>query len=258
VLQDNGGSNLAISSNGSFAFGTPLPSGSTYAVTVLSNPANPSQNCVVSLGAGTVTNANVTSVIVSCTTDTCPAETVSSCMLTTTNSGTTDTGTCVPGYSGNCSYSCNLGSWGVVSNTCVISTCSSVAGPALTQNLGGWTNAGLAFTALKTGTLQSFVFNNQGLADTVTLTDVTTNAVIGTTTTPANNAAYTATVNWALVAGHNYQLLAAGANGGSNGKWVSYTSWPVADTQINVTSTYGLGMATTDYWMCFTNLVTCG
>lgn len=69
TLQNNGGDNLDITSNGTFAFATPVPSGATYAVTVLTQPATPSQTCVVTEGSGSVTNTDVTSVVVTCTTD---------------------------------------------------------------------------------------------------------------------------------------------------------------------------------------------
>ena len=69
VLQDNGGDNLTVSGNGAFTFATPIASGGTYAVTVLTNPTTPSQTCVVANGSGTVTNANVTTVTVTCTTN---------------------------------------------------------------------------------------------------------------------------------------------------------------------------------------------
>ena len=121
VLQDNAANNLTVSANGAFTFTTPISSASPYAVTVLTNPASPSQNCVVTAGAGTVTNANITSVVVTCSTDTCPAETTNNCVLTTTNSGSSDTGTCAANYTGACSYSCNLGVWTQVTNTCVTS-----------------------------------------------------------------------------------------------------------------------------------------
>ncbi len=118
VLQDNGANNLTLGANGAFTFTTAIPSGGAYAVTVLTNPPSPSQNCVVTSGGGNVTTANITSVVVTCTTDTCPAGTVNNCVLTTTNSGSTDTGTCAPGYAGSCSDSCSLGTWTQVTNTC--------------------------------------------------------------------------------------------------------------------------------------------
>ncbi|HTB75116.1 MAG TPA: hypothetical protein VK762_17820 [Polyangiaceae bacterium] len=72
VLQDNGGDNLSVTANGTFAFATPVSSGGPYAVTVLANPTLPSQTCTVTTGtgSGTVTNANVTTVAVTCVTNT--------------------------------------------------------------------------------------------------------------------------------------------------------------------------------------------
>jgi 6-phosphogluconolactonase (cycloisomerase 2 family) len=69
VLQDNGGNNLAITANGGFVFSAPLVSGSTYQVTVLTQPTTVSQTCVVNAGNGPIGNANVGSVAVVCQTD---------------------------------------------------------------------------------------------------------------------------------------------------------------------------------------------
>ncbi len=68
VLQNNGGDNLAISTNGPFTFATPLPDISTYSLSVLNQPDTPSQNCVVSQGAGTLAGANITDINIVCTT----------------------------------------------------------------------------------------------------------------------------------------------------------------------------------------------
>jgi hypothetical protein len=68
VLQNNGGNNLTITANGSFTFTQPVASGSKYAVTVFTQPTYPpvSQTCTVAAGTGTITNANVTTVAVTC------------------------------------------------------------------------------------------------------------------------------------------------------------------------------------------------
>jgi hypothetical protein len=66
VLQDNGGNATTLSANTAFTFGTALASGSTYAVTVLTQPSG--QTCTVSNGDGTVATADVTNVAVTCTT----------------------------------------------------------------------------------------------------------------------------------------------------------------------------------------------
>jgi N-acetylneuraminic acid mutarotase len=68
VLQNNSGNNLPISANGAFTFTTPVASGATYSVTVLTQPSSPAQTCTVTNGTGTAT-ANVTTVQVACTTN---------------------------------------------------------------------------------------------------------------------------------------------------------------------------------------------
>ncbi|MGH8199645.1 MAG: beta-propeller fold lactonase family protein [Steroidobacteraceae bacterium] len=64
VLQDNGGDNLSVSTNGPFTFATALASGAAYAVTVLTQPTG--QTCTVTTGTGTTGSANVTDVAVAC------------------------------------------------------------------------------------------------------------------------------------------------------------------------------------------------
>lgn len=66
VLRNNGGDNLTVNAAGPFTFATPIQSGSTYAVTVGTQPSG--QTCTVAAGSasGTVTSANVTNVAVSC------------------------------------------------------------------------------------------------------------------------------------------------------------------------------------------------
>jgi hypothetical protein len=66
VLQNNGGDDLSVASNGGFTFASALAGGAAYAVTVRSQPAG--QNCTVRNGTGTVASANVASVEVSCAT----------------------------------------------------------------------------------------------------------------------------------------------------------------------------------------------
>ena len=68
VLQDNSGDNLTVTANGTFTFAGKLASGSAYSVTVLTHPAN--QGCSVAYGSGSIAQANVSNVIVSCVTNT--------------------------------------------------------------------------------------------------------------------------------------------------------------------------------------------
>jgi 6-phosphogluconolactonase (cycloisomerase 2 family) len=69
VLQDNGANNLAITANGAFVFPAPIASGGTYAVTVSTQPTAPSQTCTVNGDTGTISSGNVTTVTITCTTN---------------------------------------------------------------------------------------------------------------------------------------------------------------------------------------------
>jgi large repetitive protein len=69
VLQNNGGDDITLTADGTFAFPTTIASGAAYAVTVLAQPSTPSQTCVITNDTGTVTSANVTSVSITCTTN---------------------------------------------------------------------------------------------------------------------------------------------------------------------------------------------
>jgi hypothetical protein len=68
VLQNNGGDDLTIGADGAFTFAKPVSSSAAYKVTVKTPPSNPAQLCTVSGGTGTVTNADIGSVTVSCAT----------------------------------------------------------------------------------------------------------------------------------------------------------------------------------------------
>lgn len=65
VLDDNGADALTLNANGTFTFATPLAPGSTYAVTVATQPAN--GTCTVTNGTGTVGVSNVTNITINCT-----------------------------------------------------------------------------------------------------------------------------------------------------------------------------------------------
>jgi hypothetical protein len=68
VLQNSSTANLTISANGGFTF-SPVAAGSSYAVTVLTQPVG--QTCTVNNGTGTVA-ANVSNVTVACVNNTTP------------------------------------------------------------------------------------------------------------------------------------------------------------------------------------------
>jgi len=69
VVLHNGNENQTVTADGMFAFPTPLAIGTSYAVTVATQPTAPSQTCLVTNGSGTVTNANITNVMISCATN---------------------------------------------------------------------------------------------------------------------------------------------------------------------------------------------
>ena len=64
TLRNNGTDTVTRSANGSFSFPTALDNGSSYTVTVATQP--PQQLCTVTNGAGTLNGANVTNVQVAC------------------------------------------------------------------------------------------------------------------------------------------------------------------------------------------------
>lgn len=71
TLQNNAGDDKSISSGSVFTFDTELSDGASYSVTVSSQPSG--QTCVVANGSGAVSSSNVTSIVVTCTTDSTPA-----------------------------------------------------------------------------------------------------------------------------------------------------------------------------------------
>lgn len=70
TLQNNGGAPHAIAANGPFTMPGSLGNGATYNVAVVAQPTNPSQTCSVAQGSGTINNADVTNVAVTCVTST--------------------------------------------------------------------------------------------------------------------------------------------------------------------------------------------
>ncbi len=70
VLKLNGGDARNISTDGDFTFATVITSGSSYQVTIESQPSNPAQSCALKTGtgSGTVTDYNITLVAIDCAT----------------------------------------------------------------------------------------------------------------------------------------------------------------------------------------------
>ena len=71
VLQLNGANDFALGGYAmSFYFPRTLVNGDAYAITVLTQPVNPSQTCTVANGSGTVALSHVSSVVLNCITHT--------------------------------------------------------------------------------------------------------------------------------------------------------------------------------------------
>jgi hypothetical protein len=68
TLQDNGADSLSITASGTFKFAHPVPSGAAYSVSVAAQPVDPAQTCTVAGASGSVTNAAVSTVMVTCVT----------------------------------------------------------------------------------------------------------------------------------------------------------------------------------------------
>lgn len=66
VLQNNAADNLSISADGSFSFPIEIEENSAFNVTVFNHPSTPTQFCSVSNGSGTVSNAAINNITVSC------------------------------------------------------------------------------------------------------------------------------------------------------------------------------------------------
>ncbi|GGX74813.1 FG-GAP repeat protein [Saccharospirillum salsuginis] len=66
VIQLNGEHDLAVESDGSFAFSNTLEDQSDYSVTIASQPTSPEQSCRVTNGSGRLTGSEVSNILVSC------------------------------------------------------------------------------------------------------------------------------------------------------------------------------------------------
>lgn len=69
VIQLNGANDLTLTANGSFQFPQSLSFEDSYIVTVFSQPSSPAQTCTLSGASGTLPDADVSSVLLSCTAD---------------------------------------------------------------------------------------------------------------------------------------------------------------------------------------------
>jgi hypothetical protein len=137
-----------------------------------------------------------------------------------------------------------------------------IAGPVLTIDGSLWDFTGIGFTATVNTTLTSFVYQNQGAADTVNLYNAA-GAVLNSISTPAGQTSYTASVNWALTAGQQYYL---GQTDASNELYAIWGSPGPSDGQIaiDVTGYFDTipppgavaNFPPTEYWGAFNNITT--
>ncbi len=66
VLQNNGGDDVGVQTDGGFAFPTKIASGAGFSVTVKTQPSGPAQACSVQNGSGTVVDRDVDNVVITC------------------------------------------------------------------------------------------------------------------------------------------------------------------------------------------------
>jgi hypothetical protein len=69
VLQNNDADDLSVVSDGDFVFATALTDGSDYAISILTQPQNPDQSCVLFNASGQVSGANISNIKVNCASD---------------------------------------------------------------------------------------------------------------------------------------------------------------------------------------------
>jgi hypothetical protein len=69
VLQNNGGDDLTVDAAGEFTFAAKLDEAEDYAVTVKTQPHEPTQACTVAMGSGKVETEDVTNVAITCATN---------------------------------------------------------------------------------------------------------------------------------------------------------------------------------------------
>jgi hypothetical protein len=66
VLRQSGGDDLRLTSDGEFVFGTKIPDGAAFNVTVYSRPSPNVESCTVSDGSGTIFGGDVTNISIAC------------------------------------------------------------------------------------------------------------------------------------------------------------------------------------------------
>jgi hypothetical protein len=137
----------------------------------------------------------------------------------------------------------------------------TIAGPTLNIDVYDWSSMGIQITALQSVTLTSFVFQNQGIAGTISLTNTAWTPL--DTYSFAGGSTHTSqlvNVSWALTAGNTYNLVASDAGAGQNGLFAYFSGYPVTNPQIQVDQGIGIkgGQLYTSnaWWAGFNNITT--
>lgn len=136
-----------------------------------------------------------------------------------------------------------------------------IPGPFLDNPDGGWTTAGVSFTANHNTALTGFTFKSEGQGDTIVLADAGGNVLhsISSSGGPVS-------VNWSLAGGSTYWLLQTTA---SNAYWTTWGNPAPSDADISLVSTgvfafsisdavNGNGITGTTYWAAFNDIATSG
>jgi PEP-CTERM motif len=153
--------------------------------------------------------------------------------------------------------------WVALIATASAANAAVIAGPSLSSADSAYKYTGVGFTASADATLTSFVFQNQGLADTVILYNAA-GTVLDSIATPSGNASYTASISWSLTSGQQYYLLQSTA---SNALYASYGLSLPSDSDIAVTES-GIfsyypppsgnfaNVPANSFWTAFTDITT--
>ena len=124
--------------------------------------------------------------------------------------------------------------------------------PPFTLSEGNHTNHGIAFTALDDVTLESFVFVNQGSADTIVLQTPGGGTTLETFSVPAGNPSFSVDAGWDLAAGTTYWLLGTTP---TNGRY-DFATLPVANAHLQVNNAIFSSTNWGNMWVDFTALTT--
>jgi hypothetical protein len=199
VLQDNGGNNLTVTSNGTSPFTTQIASGGAYAVSVLTQPAG--QTCTLGSNASGNATSNVT-VTVTCTA-------TATYTISVAVTGLTGTLVMKDDKNDNLTFTTNTTSPFATQytsdSTYAVSVKTQPTGQTctLSANAGGTITANTTVTATCTTTVQNFTLSVKptGLTGTLVVMDdlsdsltFTTNTAQGFATQYASGSTYTVSV----------------------------------------------------------------